>query len=234
MQPFGIHHFVYLVLAAQWTVLLSLIAFVGGGILGAMLAVARVQPASAALRWAAFGLMRLFQCTPLLMQLFLFYFGLSILGFDVGVWTAVSVSMICYTGAFLGEIWRGCIEAISRGQVEASKALALTYGQQMCHVIAPQAVRIALAPTVGFLVQVVKNTSLASVIGFAEVIRASQMLNNSTLRPLLVYSLVMLVYFILCWPLSLASRYLEQRLSQQKVAGVAATPVTMALNPAAA
>ncbi|QEL27316.1 amino acid ABC transporter permease (plasmid) [Bosea sp. F3-2] len=214
MQAFGPNHVVYLLLAAQWTIVLSLIAFAGGGVLGMLLAVARVQPGSKVLRLSALVLMRIFQFTPLLMQLFLFYFGLSIFGFNLDAWTSVSIALIFYTGTFLGEIWRGCIEAVPRGQTDASKALALSYTQRLTHVILPQAMRIAVAPTVGFLVQVVKSTSLASIVGFAEIIRASQMVNNVTLKPLLVYTLVMAIYFAICWPLSLISRHFEKKLGQ--------------------
>ncbi|WP_454703036.1 amino acid ABC transporter permease [Agrobacterium burrii] len=213
MHQFGTNHVIYLVEAARWTIALSLVAFVGGSVLGFILALARVQPASKLIRASALVLMRLFQATPLLMQLFIFYFGLSIIGLELSAWTSASIALIIYTGAFLGEIWQGCINAVPKGQSDAAKALALTYSQRMSRVVLPQAVRIALAPTVGFLVQVIKSTSLASIVGFAELIRASQMVNNVTLRPLLVYSIVMLIYFVLCWPLSLLSRHLERRLS---------------------
>lgn len=213
MHQFGYNHVIYLVEAARWTVALSLIAFAGGSLLGFLLALARVQPGSGLVRRIALVVMRLFQATPLLMQMFLFYFGLSIMGLELSAWTSASIALIAYTGTFLGEIWQGCINAVPIGQSDAGKALALTYSQRMSRIILPQALRIALAPTVGFLVQVIKSTSLASIVGFAELIRASQMVNNVTLRPLLVYSIVMLIYFVLCWPLSLLSRRLERRLA---------------------
>ncbi|WP_457093270.1 amino acid ABC transporter permease [Microvirga sp. P5_D2] len=213
MHQFGYNHVMYLVEAARWTVALSMIAFAGGSVLGFFFALARVQPGSGLVRRIALVIMRLFQATPLLMQLFIFYFGLSIIGFELSAWTSASIALIVYTGTFLGEIWQGCINAVPNGQSDAGKALALRYSQRMSRIILPQAFRIALAPTVGFLVQVIKSTSLASIVGFAELIRASQMVNNVTLRPLLVYTIVMLIYFVLCWPLSLCSRYLERRLA---------------------
>ena len=214
MQALGWHHVVYLVLAARWTVVLSLVAFVGGGLFGVVVTVLRVQPGSRAVRMLASGYIRIFQGTPLLMQLFLFYFGLSFAGFPLDAWTAVCVALSFYTSAFLAEIWRGCIDAVPRGQNEAAVALSLSYVKRLRLVIAPQALRIALAPTVGFLVQVVKNTSLAAIIGFAELVRAGQVVSNITLRPLAVYAIVMTLYFALCWPLSLLSRYFERRLSK--------------------
>jgi polar amino acid transport system permease protein len=215
MQPFGLNHIIYLIEAARWTIGLSLIAFAGGIVLGFILAIARVQPASKILRGVALVAMRLFQATPLLMQLFMFYFGLSILGFELSAWASASIALIVYTGAFLGEIWQGCITAVPKGQNEAGKALALSYADRMRHIILPQAVRIALAPTVGFLVQVIKSTALVSIVGFAELIRASQMVNNVTLKPLLVYSVVMAIYFAICWPLSALSRHLERRMRRE-------------------
>ncbi len=161
-----------LLLAARWTVLLSLIAFIGGGIVGMALLLARV----AKLRWAEKYVgcyVQVFQGTPLLMQLFLAYFGVSaLLGINVSQWTAASVVLTLYTSAFLTEIWRGCVNAIPKGQWEAADSLALNFGEKMRHVVFPQAGRIAVAPTVGFLVQVIKGTALASVIGFVDITKA--------------------------------------------------------------
>ncbi len=221
MHQFSYTHVIYLIEAARWTVALSMIAFAGGSVLGFFFAIARVQPASNFVRRVTLVIMRLFQATPLLMQLFIFYFGLSIVGLELSAWTSASIALIVYTGTFLGEIWQGCINAVPQGQNDAGKALALRYPQRMSRIILPQASRIALAPTVGFLVQVIKSTSLASIVGFAELIRASQMVNNVTLRPLLVYSIVMLIYFALCWPLSLWSRHLERRMSAKGRTGSA-------------
>jgi polar amino acid transport system permease protein len=154
----------------------------------------------------------LFQGTPLLMQLFLAYFGLALLGLNVSAWAAAALALTLYTSAFLTEIWRGCVNAVPRGQWEASQSLALTLAQQLRYVIGPQALRIAIPPTVGFLVQVVKGTALASVIGFVELTKAGQMIVNATFQPFLVYGCVALLYFALCFPISWASRRLERRL----------------------
>ena len=158
------------------------------------------------------GYVQLFQGTPLLMQLFLSYFGMALLGFNTSAWTAAAVALTLYTSAFLAEIWRGCVAAVPRGQWEASSALALNFGEQLRHVVLPQALRIAVPPTVGFLVQVVKGTALASVIGFVELTKAGTMITNATFRPFLVYGFVALFYFVLCFPVSLYARGLERRL----------------------
>jgi polar amino acid transport system permease protein len=196
--------------SARWTVLLSLIAFVSGGIVGLIVLFMRVSD-SEVLRVLTAGYIEFFQGTPLLMQLFLFFFGVALFGVDVSPWIAAWLALTFWTSAFLAEIWRGCVESIPRGQWEAGSSLALTYVEQMRHVILPQAMRIGVAPTVGFSVQVIKGTALASIIGFVELTKAGTMLNNATYRPFLVYSLVALIYFCLCFPLSMFAKRLEGR-----------------------
>ncbi|SEJ53206.1 polar amino acid transport system permease protein [Variovorax sp. OK605] len=199
-----------LLLALRWTVVLSLIAFIGGGIVGALLLFLRLRGGKVANK--AVGLyVQLFQGTPLLMQLFLAYFGIALFGIDVSAWTAASVALTLYTSAFLAEIWRGCVASIPKGQWEASGSLALSFGEQMRHVILPQAVTIAIAPTVGFLVQVIKGTALASVIGFVELTKAGSMISNATFQPFVVFSCVALLYFVLCFPVSLYAKTLERK-----------------------
>ena len=199
-----------LLMALRWTVVLSLIAFVGGGIVGALLLFLRLRGGRFANK--AVGLyVQLFQGTPLLMQLFLAYFGIALFGIDVSAWTAASVALTLYTSAFLAEIWRGCVASIPKGQWEASGSLALSFGEQMRHVILPQAVKIAIAPTVGFLVQVIKGTALASVIGFVELTKAGSMISNATFKPFVVFSCVALLYFVLCFPVSLYAKTLERK-----------------------
>jgi polar amino acid transport system permease protein len=204
-----------LLLAARWTVALSLIAFVGGGVVGLGLLLAR----AAGLRGARQGVaiyVQLFQGTPLLMQLFLAYFGMALLGVDTSAWTAAAVALTLYSSAFLTEIWHGCVQSVPKGQWEAGQSLALSTGELLRHVVLPQATRLAVAPTVGFLVQVVKGTALASVIGFVELTKAGTMITNATFKPFLVYSCVALMYFALCFPISLCARSLEKKLNVRR------------------
>ncbi len=200
-----------LLLAARWTVVLSLIAFIGGGLVGLALLVARIARWPGAERGVALYV-QVFQGTPLLMQLFLAYFGLALLGLNVSAWVAAGLALTLYTSAFLCEIWRGCVNAIPKGQWEASASLALSLREQLRWVIGPQALKIAVPPTVGFLVQVIKGTALASVIGFIELTKAGTMITNATFRPFTVYACVALLYFALCWPVSAWSRRLERTL----------------------
>lgn len=200
-----------LLLAARWTVVLSLIAFVGGGLVALGLLVARIAKLRGA-QGAVAVYVQVFQGTPLLMQLFLAYFGLALFGINVSPWVAAALALTLYTSAFLTEIWRGCVDAVPKGQWEAAQALALNLREQLRHVIGPQALRVALPPTVGFLVQVIKGTALASVIGFVELTKAGSMITNASFRPFTVYACVALMYFLLCWPISAWSRSLERTL----------------------
>jgi polar amino acid transport system permease protein len=202
-----------LLLAGRWTVALSLIAFVGGGLVGLALLIARVAKWRGAETFVA-GYVQLFQGTPLLMQLFLAYFGLALLGLKVSAWLAAGLALTLYSSAFLAEIWRGCVAAVPKGQWEASASLALSFPEQLRHVIGPQALRIAIPPTVGFAVQVIKGTALASVIGFIELTKAGTMITNATFRPFTVYACVALLYFMLCWPISVWSRSLERKMNR--------------------
>ncbi|MDP2450039.1 MAG: amino acid ABC transporter permease [Polaromonas sp.] len=202
--------FTFLLGAVRWTVALSLIAFVGGGLVGMgllLLRFARVRGAATAVAWYV----QIFQGTPLLMQLFLVYFGLALLGMDTSPLVSAAICLTLYASAYLTEIWRGCVNAIPKGQWEASTTLALSFTQQMRHVILPQALRVAIAPTVGFLVQIIKGTALASVIGFVELTKAGQMISNATYQPFLAYTFVGILYFALCYPLSWWSQRLENR-----------------------
>ena len=135
----------------------------------------------------------------------------NLFGANVAPITSAAIALTLNGAAFLGEIWRGCIQAIPTGQWEAATALGMRHLPRMRYVILPQAGKLAIAPTVGFLVLLLKSTSLASIIGFVEVTRAGQIINNVTFRPFLVFGIVAAIYFVLCWPLSLLSQRLEQR-----------------------
>ena len=213
MTTFSFVHLEFLGWAALWTIGLSAIAFVGGGLLGFMVALARISSVKA-LRVAAATYIQIVQGTPLLVLLFLIYFGIAILGFDqVPAIIAAAAGLTIYSSGFLGEIWRGCIESVPKTQWEAAECLALSPWQRMVKVILPQALRIATPPTVGFLVQIVKNTSLASVVGFVELAQAGKLINNSIFEPFTVFIVVALFYFAICFPLSVWSRNLERKLN---------------------
>ncbi|WP_336811285.1 amino acid ABC transporter permease [Bosea sp. MMO-172] len=211
MRTLGSPDIIYILMAVRWTLLLSLVAFLGGAIGGALVALARTGEYKW-LRVASAGYIKVFQGTPLLMQLFLAFFVPGLFGWSVDPWTAAALGLSLHASAFLGEIWRGAIEVVPRGQWEAATSLGLRYAPKMVLIIAPQAIRIAIPPTIGFLVQLIKGTSLASIIGFVELTRAAQIINNATFRPFTIFALVALVYYVICRPLSAYSKRMEQKL----------------------
>ena len=199
----------YLVLAMRWTIFLTLLALSGGGVIGLAIAACGAS-GSALLRYAARGYVGLVQGIPLLVWLFIFYFGLSIMGYSLPAWIAATMGFSIYAGAFLGEIWRGALISIPKTQWEAGRSIGLTFLEQLRHVIIPQAIRVAIPPTVGFTVQLIKNTSLASIIGFVELTREGQLTTAATFQPFVVYSIVAVLYFSLCYPLTVYSKALER------------------------
>jgi polar amino acid transport system permease protein len=208
----GSNEFLFLLTGLKWTVLLSLVGFVGGGVFGLAIALMRVSERPLMERITA-GYIALFQGTPLLMQLFVVYYGLALVGLKLDAWVAVAIGFTLHASAYLGEIWRGSIEAVPKGQTEAAKALSLSYASRMRDVILPQAIRISLPATIGFLVQLIKGTSLAAIVGFTELTRAGNIVSNQIFQPLLVFGIVGILYFLLCWPLSLYGSHLERRMA---------------------
>lgn len=197
----------FLLNGLMWTVILTALSFVGGIAGGIIVALLRVSD-TAAIRHFARLIIAFFQGTPLLLQLFVVYYGLGLMNINLPAWLAVAIAFTLNASAFLGNIWRGGIEAVSKGQSEAAEALGLGYWSKMIDIVLPQAFRISLPATIGFLVQLLKGTSLAALVGFVELTRTGQILSNQIFKPLLVFGIVGGLYFLLCWPLSiLGSRY---------------------------
>ncbi|ACS60097.1 amino acid ABC transporter permease [Rhizobium sp. WSM1325] len=206
----GQEEFVFLLIGLKWTVLLSAVGFVCGGIAGLGVALARASGIPLLERLTA-GYIAVFQGTPLLMQLFVVYYGLALVGLMLDSWVAVAIGLTLHASAYLGEIWRGSIEAVPRGQTEAAKALSLRYISRMKDVILPQALRVSLPATIGFLVQLIKGTSLASIVGFTELTRAGNIISNQIFQPLTVFGVVGILYFLMCCPLTILGARLERR-----------------------
>ncbi|ENT4819160.1 amino acid ABC transporter permease [Citrobacter farmeri] len=214
--PLNFAHIQFLLEGTLWTIVLSLMAFGGGGIMGFLIALGRIAPVRA-IRLVISAWVQFIQGTPLLIIMFMVYFGLPQLGMTISPLLAAGLSLTIYASAYLGEIWRGCIQAVPRAQWEAAECLALSSTQRMFNVILPQAIKLATPPTVGFSVQIIKNTSLASVVGFVELARAGQLINNSIFEPFIIYLIVAALYFCLCFPVSVLSRRLEQGAPEKKV-----------------
>ena len=203
----------FILTGAGWTLVLSVLGFVGGTVAGLPIAIARASK-SRFFRILTAAYVKLIQGIPLPVIMFIVYFGISIAGYDLPALVAAGIAMTLYSSAFLGEIWRGCIEAIPHTQWEASDCLGLSKLQTLSNVILPQAFRIAIPPTVGFLVQIVKNTSYAVVIGFFDLTYSARVINNSTVKPFVVFTVAALIYFAMCYPLSILSYRLERKLKR--------------------
>jgi polar amino acid transport system permease protein len=206
---------IFIVSALRWTVLLTVLALLIGGVVGFAVAIARVSPA-APLRWFAAGYIGVIQGIPALMILFLAYYGLSLAGLELPPLVAASIAMSLYVSGYLADIWRGAIQSVPWQQWEASSSLAMTRVQQFRYVVLPQALRIATPPSVGFAVQAVKNTSIVSIVNVVEIARAGQLVNSVAYQPFKIYSLVALLYFAICWPMSLLAARLERRLDARR------------------
>lgn len=209
----GYAEFLFLLTGLKWTVLLSLVGFVGGGVVGLAVALARVSDLPWLARSTA-AYIGLFQGTPLLLQLFVVYYGIALLGLKLDAWAAVAIGFTLHASAYLGEIWHGSIRAVPRGQFEAASALGLGYLSRTFDVVLPQALRISLPATIGFLVQLIKGTSLAAIVGFTELARAGSIIANQTFQPLTVFAIVGGLYFLMCWPLSLWGARMERNFAR--------------------
>lgn len=209
-RSFGPHELLLLAGGLWWTVGLTVTSFIGSFALGLVVLLLRIAPSRPA-RWAAFAWIQLIQGTPVLGLLVLVFFGLALFGIDVPRWIAATLALSVYGSAFLSEIWRGAVQAIPPGQWQAAAALGLKRPRQLQLIVLPQALTIAIPPTVGFLVQLIKNTSLASVLGLVELSREAQLVNGATFAPFAVYICTSALYFGLCFPLTALSRGLEAR-----------------------
>ena len=211
IRELATNDFFYLLFAARWTVALAVVSILGGSLIGVVVMVLRVVPIPPA-KWLAVAYIQAIQGTPLLGQLFIIFFGIGVLGYDVSPWIAATVAFSVYSGAFLGEIWRGSVQAVPKTQWEASASIGLSFLEQLRYVVIPQAVRFSIPPTIGFWVHLVKNTSLASIIGFIELTRAGQIINAATFRPMTVYLVIAAFSFCICFPLAKMSEILEGKL----------------------
>jgi polar amino acid transport system permease protein len=206
-----LNQFLFLIQGTAWTLVLSIAGFIGGGVLGIIIALMRVSRFGF-LRWISFLYVQIIQGIPLPVLMFLSFFGLAITGVDIPAFAAAAVSMTIFAGAYLGEIWRGSILAVPKTQWEAGESLGLSDFRQLSDIILPQAVRISIPPTIGFMVQIIKNTSYSVVIGFIELTQAAKIVNNAIYEPFFIFTVVGAIYFSLCSPLSRLSRRLEARL----------------------
>ena len=157
----------------------------------------------------------LFRCTPLLVQVIWFYYALPVIvGLDIPAHVAAVLVLSLYTGAFYAEIIRGGVNSIERGQWDAARAIGMRRRQVMRHVILPQAVKRMIPPFMNQSIIQLKNTSLVSTIAVADLLYQGTIITAATYRPLEVYTMVAVIYFLVLFPLTLAAQQVERRLAR--------------------
>jgi polar amino acid transport system permease protein len=156
-----------------------------------------------------------FRCTPLLVQIVWFYYALPVvLGIDIPAHVAAVLVLSLYTGAFYAEIIRGGVNSIERGQWDAARAIGMRRRQLMRHVILPQAVKRMIPPFMNQSIIQLKNTSLVSTIAVADLLYQGTIITAATYRPLEVYTMVAVIYFLVLFPLTVAAQQVERRLAR--------------------
>jgi cystine transport system permease protein len=198
---------------AGYTLLLALAAMLGGLVLGLPAALLRVAP-WAPLRWPAAVYVSAFRGTPLLVQLFVVYYGLPSVGIEFTPVTAGVLALSLNSGAYLSESLRGAILSVSQGQWRASFSLGLGYGQTLRHVVLPQALRVAVPSMSNTLISLIKDTSLVSVITMTELMLVTKELISVTFRPLPLYVAAAIIYWILSLFFEGLQRRAERRLNR--------------------
>lgn len=196
---------------ARVTVELAVLAAIFGTIIGLAVALVRLARVPILAQYAQ-GYTEVFRGSPLLMQLFWIWFGLPLIGVPINGFVAATLGLSLNAGAYISEIFRGGILAVPRGQSEAAIATGMTYVQAMRFIILPQIVRSSLPPLIGQLISLVKDTSLASLISFQELMLMTQSIIDRTHRIFELYIGAAIVYFVICYPLSQLVRTVERRL----------------------
>lgn len=196
----------FILKGAGITLALSLNAMFFGSIIGLIVGIMRTSKLRILniLTWIYISIIR---GTPLLIQLFLVYYGLPIFfGINVTAYTTALVGLSIYSSAYLAEIVKAGLESVQKGQKDAAKALGFTFLQEFCNVVLPQASRVILPPSFGFFIQLIKDSSLVAIIGFIELTRSGRMVIARTYKPFTIYFGIIAIYFVICYILSIISR----------------------------
>lgn len=196
------------------TLQICFLSVILGGAVGIASGVLAASP-SAPLRWISAIWVGAIRGVPVLLIIFFVYFALPLMspGSNIPDYWAAVLALTIFASAYISEIVRGSIQAIPRGQFEAAQALGLSWPKQLRHVVMPQAARIMVPPGIGFLVVLIKDSSLVAVIGLIELTRAGNIVASQTGQPILAYVVVGAVYFVICFALSTAGRRYERRLT---------------------
>ena len=207
-----------LFLTGLWlTIQISILGLIGAMALGTIIALFRVGPI-VALRWIGAAYVEFFRNTPLVVHLFFLFLGLPALGIRFSNdafesnFRAAFVGMALYHGAYVAEIVRGGLIGVDKGQIEAARALGLSYTQMLQNVQLPQTFRAVIPPLANIAIALVKNTSLASTIGVAELLYAAEIVESRTFRAEEAFIAATLLYLLLTIPLGFLANVLERRL----------------------
>jgi His/Glu/Gln/Arg/opine family amino acid ABC transporter permease subunit len=199
----------YLLSGVKFTVALAFLVIVLGTFIGVILGLMRLSK-SRLVRYPAAFVIEITRDTPIIMQMFFIFFGLPALGIRLNTFPSAALAMSLFAAGNTAEIVRGAIDSLAMGQFEAAKSLGMNYLQMMVYVIIPQALRRMLPPMMGLFTTLIKDTSLAAIIGAFELTRAGQEIIERTFRSLEIYLVVAALYFIICYPLSYYTRKVEK------------------------
>lgn len=211
------NQFILLLKGLQLTLEISILGMLAGSIIGIVIGFLRASK-NPIIKNISRIYVEIFRGSPLLIQLFIIYYGLPIL-FNVSVSAFVTalIAVTLYTSGYMAEVFKASIEAISITQWESAYSLGLPYPVIALQIILPQALRIALPPAIGVLILVIKDSSLASVIGFTELTRMSNIVRAQTFTTFNVYAIAALLYFIVCYAISRLGNYLEKRIGDNEI-----------------
>ena len=198
---------------AGYTLVFALASMVGGLALGVPLALMRIARARL-LRWPATLYVSLMRGTPLLVQIFVIYYGLPGIGIEFTPVTAGVLALSLNSGAYLSESLRGAIVSIGQGQWRASLSLGLGHGQTLAYVVLPQALRVAVPSMSNTLISLIKDSSLVSVITVTELMLATKEVIATTFQPLPLYLAAAVVYWMLSLVFEQVQRIAERRLNK--------------------
>ncbi len=196
------------------TVLSSLLALAGSFLLGALIAVFRIAPVRP-LRWFGTGYVEFIRNIPLLLVVYIFYYGPSTLGVPLDGFTAGTIGLAVYTSSFIAEAIRAGILAIPKGQTEAARSSGLSYAQTMLHIILPQAIKLVIPPLGNQFINLIKNSSVLTIVAGLDLMYFADIVNTETYRTFDTYILVALFYLVLTLPLSYGVRVWERRLERR-------------------
>ncbi|MFD1778674.1 amino acid ABC transporter permease [Fredinandcohnia salidurans] len=199
--------------AIQYTIPLTLISFIGGLILALLTAIMRLSK-SKLIQIPAIIYVSAIRGTPLLVQLFIIFYGLPNIGVNIDPFPSAAIAFILNVGAYASEIIRASILSIPKGQWEAAFTIGMTRWTALRRIILPQAARVSVPPLSNSFISLVKDTSLASLVLVAELFRKAQEIAARTYDFLLLYLEAALIYWVICFILSLFQEVLERRLSR--------------------